>query len=1045
MGKETLIHADVFVLRAPLLALEALSHWAEGLGASSACGEDDEELERALVADRALLRTRLAEIAAEDQVADGLEVASPDLADAILRWRQDPAGKRSSSAERSLVRYVTRAASRPDLFGLAGAYSIGRFSGQARLQLPPRSALEISARVDSGVLRDVVRRAAAEAVDSASLVVRRNGGAYQAGGRLRVAARVPGSAKHRLVAMRPTPAIELALRTAAAGASIESIVAALEAAGSPADHAGKLVRRLIASDFLIPLAQVSVTGSEPTLQAVAALESLPGSEVYARAVQRAISVVSSTPRPGREMIDAVAGALEPTGIAVKRRRCIQVDSKRPGEILLPRRALSEMRRSIDLLARITPPGSNALEAFKEAFERRFATRRVPLLAALDPDFGIRLASSGSAPGQPDTSARATRRRQVLLSLIARGPSRTRDAIELSEQDVAALSRERPAVLPTAFAMLASLRAQDAGAVAAGDFQLVEPTVHGPSGARLLGRLCRADPELEGHVREHLRREAARDPDAIFAELSVAPETEVGLNISQRPVLREWEIEYGGGSGARPDRRLDASDLTVSVEDGEVVVRSVTLDRRVVPSSTTAINPMWLSLPAARFLLSIAHQRSVAQLGWSWDEFADSPTLPRVTHGRTVLALRRWNVTAAELEDIRPGTDAGGFRRLQEWRLLRGLPRLIGFDHPKNRMLVDFGNVLSVDSFLAAAKDVDIVRFVEGPAEEPSPVEGPDGHYAHELIVPFTLEQGDAAQIPRRRAPTSVRESRRRFQPGSEWLYANLYGPVAGADRVLVEHVGPLARSLRETGLVDRWFFIRYADPERHLRVRFHGRPRDLLREVLPALHEATANPMAAGLLSRISLDTYEREIERYGGVEGTQLMEHAAEIDSAAVIDVLGHSLSGVERRHLTVASLAGLYEDAGLPLGARHACCAALRTAWAGAGSGSLGSLLGAEERSERARLRETVAALERDDAEPRIAALRARSAALAPILGRLRALEEEGILERPFDDIICSLAHMGVNRLLKRGANRDELRVHDALARLYEAQVARERVGLA
>jgi hypothetical protein len=94
---------------------------------------------------------------------------------------------------------------------------------------------------------------------------------------------------------------------------------------------------------------------------------------------------------------------------------------------------------------------------------------------------------------------------------------------------------------------------------------------------------------------------------------------------------------------------------------------------------------------------------------------------------------------------------------------------------------------------------------------------------------------------------------------------------------------------------------------------------------------------------------------------------------------------------------------------------------------------------------LRETVAALERDDAEPRIAALRARSAALAPILGRLRALEEEGILERPFDDIICSLAHMGVNRLLKRGANRDELRVHDALARLYEAQVARERVGLA
>jgi hypothetical protein len=34
-----------------------------------------------------------------------------------------------------------------------------------------------------------------------------------------------------------------------------------------------------------------------------------------------------------------------------------------------------------------------------------------------------------------------------------------------------------------------------------------------------------------------------------------------------------------------------------------------------------------------------------------------------------------------------------------------------------------------------------------------------------------------------------------------------------------------------------------------------------------------------------------------------------------------------------------------------------------------------------------------------------------------------------------------MSVNRLLNRGANRDELRVHDALARLYEAQIARQR----
>jgi thiopeptide-type bacteriocin biosynthesis protein len=442
-------------------------------------------------------------------------------------------------------------------------------------------------------------------------------------------------------------------------------------------------------------------------------------------------------------------------------------------------------------------------------------------------------------------------------------------------------------------------------------------------------------------------------------------------------------------------------------------------------------------------MSVEGQRTPGYFSWSWEPFADAPALPRVTHGRAILALRRWNVVPDELAGVRPGTDAGGFRRLQEWRLARGIPRVVSFDHPKNRVLVDFGNVLSVDAFLATARDVDILRFVEAPTADPSPLAGHDGHYAHELVVPFNLDRAPAAALPSAQRRKPVPESRRRFQPGTEWLYANLYGSPGGADRVLVERVGPLARRLRDDGVVDRWFFIRYADPGRHLRVRFHGRPHNLITEALPRLNEALEPALADGLLYRISLDTYEREIERYGGLEGVELMEQAAEADSDAVIAVLEHRLSEVERRHLAAASLAGLYADAGLTLESRHNCSVLLRASWAPPGR-SLGSLLGAHERAERPQLAATVAALERSDAEPPVSALRQRSAALAPVLARLRALDEEGILELPLADVVCSLAHMAVNRLLKRGGNLDEVRVHDALARLYEAQLARERARL-
>jgi thiopeptide-type bacteriocin biosynthesis protein len=170
-------------------------------------------------------------------------------------------------------------------------------------------------------------------------------------------------------------------------------------------------------------------------------------------------------------------------------------------------------------------------------------------------------------------------------------------------------------------------------------------------------------------------------------------------------------------------------------------------------------------------------------------------------------------------------------------------------------------------------------------------------------------------------------------------------------------------------------------------------------------------------------------------------MEEIAQADSDAVIEIIGRRTGEVERRHLAVVSVAALYAGAGLPLEARRSCSDTLRRQWAPRGR-SLGSMLGASERAERAALAEKVAELGSEDAGPGVAALRARSARLALPMARLRGLSDEEALERPVVDVMCSLAHMAVNRLMRRGSgNFDEVRIHDALTRLYDGQIARER----
>ena len=164
-------------------------------------------------------------------------------------------------------------------------------------------------------------------------------------------------------------------------------------------------------------------------------------------------------------------------------------------------------------------------------------------------------------------------------------------------------------------------------MARGDFRLFLAGVVGPSGARLLGRFCHADPDLAAGVAAHLPAEEALRPDAVFAEVVHLPEGRLG-NILARPTYRGYEIPYLGRSAAPAGRQLPLSDLRVSVDGGRVVLRSARLGREVVPRLTSAHN-FAAGQGVYRFLCALQGQGVAGGLGWDWGPLAGSAFLPRV--------------------------------------------------------------------------------------------------------------------------------------------------------------------------------------------------------------------------------------------------------------------------------------------------------------------------------------------------------------------------------------------------------------------------------
>ena len=106
--------------------------------------------------------------------------------------------------------------------------------------------------------------------------------------------------------------------------------------------------------------------------------------------------------------------------------------------------------------------------------------------------------------------------------------------------------------------------------------------------------------------------------------------------------------------------------------------------------------------------------------------------------------------------------------------------------------------------------------------------------------------------------------KRKFPPGIEWLYLKIYTGIKTADLVLEEIIQPLVAYFQQKEYISKWFFIRYNDPKPHLRVRLLLNNINYYNEILEKINHAFEQIIDSGEISHILIDTYNREIERYG-------------------------------------------------------------------------------------------------------------------------------------------------------------------------------------
>jgi thiopeptide-type bacteriocin biosynthesis protein len=1099
-----------FVLRTPLLPFTAVTGWSDGLQAPAAWRHADSGLlDDAVAADRTQLRRRLEDIVTTPAFRDALYVASPSLAAAVDPWRKEPDGDKGRATERALVSYFMRAAARPTPFGLFAGCTTGTIGERTQLRLAGVREYERHTRLDMDFLWELAEAIERDPSLGAGLSYRPNSSLYQSGDRLLFAeARLGrGGRRYRLVAVEPTPYLTATLERARDGARLSALADALVTGDVTLAEADEYIAELAVSQLLVADIKPQLTGPPPTEAFVTALARHERGVGLARRLSQAAGQLAAIDADGigvpAERYRAVAELLGELPVSPEPSRFVQVDVTKPAaEATLGAGVVAELRRGAGILHALTryrrPEG---LHQFREQFTRRYETREVPLAQALDEENGIGFerSSAPSAEAAPllagvplhppqDQSVPWSRRDAFLLGKLTRALAAGSREITIDAAEAAAAADGDIPPLPDAFEVVATIMPSpgtgDEGRPGTGDEArpgtggkdgpapgtgrgawrratvAVLHSASGPSGARLLGRFCHADGELRRLVRAHLAAEEAVHPDRVFAEVVHLPEGRVG-NILCRPVLRGYEIPYLGRSGAPADRQLPLSDLLVSVQDERIVLRSRRLGREVVPRLTTAHNHVTRGLGVYRFLGALQSQHVTPGVTWDWGPLAQAPFLPRVVSGRVILSRARWNLTGDDLAAFRepPGETPSGLRpsgarqfaAVQRLRERCRLPRYVALADGENELAVDLDNVLSLEMLAHEVRGrtyAVLVEMVPGPDELCS--YGPEGAFTHQVIIPFVrTPQPEPEPMPRSEpAPAAVRAATpgaRRFPPGSEWLYVKLFTGPATADQVLRRIASVLTWALTAGG-ADQWFFLRYGDPDWHLRLRIHGAPNRLLHETLPLLTRVTAPLLDTGELWRLQLDTYEREVERYGGPTGIRLAERVFHADSDAVLaivrDLTGDA--GAELRwRVALRGVDLLFDDLGLTLEQKRDIAAAAQHGYGrefGVG-GAFQQEVSRRYRGERAAV-EALLDPDRDPPAELAASLRAlhqRSAALAWPARELRAAAKAGRLTVSLPELALSLAHLHVNRVLRSSQRAQELVIYEMLGRAYRSQAAR------
>ena len=685
---------------------------------------------------------------------EAIFLASPYVHDELSKWYEGTLTDRLKvkRLEHTFLKYIIRISTRCTPFGLFSGISVGNFSEDSKIELSDSSQYNRHTRLDMNYMVTLINFFEKDKVFRNQLRYFPNNTLYAIANQYRYIEYkiIDGKRQYSLEAIEKSSFVEVVLKTSASGKSINELATTLIDETISKEEATEFINELIDNQILISELEPSVSGEESFDELLGILKSIDYKNTSKSLIslKNSISLLDEKITNSRKHYPSIHKILEDLEVSFDRQYVLQTDLF----ISTEKNNLNYKYRNyilnvLPILCKINSQNDTHknLDQFKRRFVQRYETREIPLVQALDIETGIGYIQNNAvadtvpflndiSPKTTTSAFKTTSRDRIhtllhnkLLSALTTGLTN----IILTDKDFSNQKIDWEKI-PSTFSSLVEVTT-----LANQEFIIIN-SIGGTNAANLLARFCYGNEQIEHIVKDICSLEQELSNTKILTEIVHLPEARVG-NILQRPHLRTYETPYLAKSNLSASNQINVNDISVSVKNDNIILKSKSLNKEISPRLTNAHNYSHKSLPIYHFLCDMQSQGTINNFGFSWNFLSESyPYLPRVTYKNIILSKARWYISREEIQEMMDNyeNESALMNAVTLWKEKRNLPKLVQLKEGDNLLLISLENIDTIKLLLQQVKSKKKCILEEFLLKKTTTVKRNNKRFANQFVFTF---------------------------------------------------------------------------------------------------------------------------------------------------------------------------------------------------------------------------------------------------------------------------------------------------------------------